>query len=417
MTPAAPPTSPSALSPQPASAGGRSVVITGVGLISPLGYGAWSTFRALLGGATVADRLDNLEPDTDPTPLAQAVGGVSCARHSATDPAVELAERALREAANEAGADPAGLPTWMGTSKGAVATLTHAAAQHHGTGTVSPEAAAAGVLGPHGYLSHKLAQRTGINVQSHIVAACASGLVALHNARLALQQPGGPARGLVVSCESALLPNFVASYRRLGVLAPTTRDGYTARPLDTARNGFVLGEVGVAVMLEALPPHTAPGPGHTQLLHTAVATDPGDMIRSDPAMTELRRVADALSAHAPGPFAALHPHAPGTANHDAAELALLNQTLGDPQHRPSVYAVKGALGHSLGASGLVSLVCAALCARTRKRPPMPWLHNALAAPGLDLTPHATALAPGPHAVFAAGLGGPVAGASLQRVTD
>ncbi len=406
-----------ALAPSAPSIAPRRVVITGVGLISPLGHGAWSTFRALLGGATVADRLDNLEPETEPTPLAQAVGGVSCARHSATDPAVELAERALREAANEACADPAGLPTWLGTSKGAVATLTHAAAQHHDTGKVSPEAAAAAALGPHGYLSHKLAQRTGINVNSHIVAACASGLVALHQARLALQQPGGPARGLVVSCESALLPNFVASYDRLGVMAPTTREHYIARPLDNDRNGFVLGEVGVAVVLEALPPHTAPAPGQTELLHTAAATDSGDMIRSDPAMTALEHVVDALAAHATGPFAALHPHAPGTGNHDGAELALLNQQLGDAQHRPSVYAVKGALGHSLGASGLVSLVCAALCARTRKRPPMPWLQNPLDCAGLDLAPQAAALNTGPHAVFAAGLGGPVAGASLQRVTD
>ena len=393
----------------------RRVVIAGMGLISPLGHGAWATFRALLGGATVADRLDNLEPDTDPTPLAQAVGGVSVARHSATDPAVDLAERALREAVAEAGLDPRGLPTWLGTSKGAVVALTRAA-EAHDRNELSVENAAAVALGPHGLLAHDLTRRTGIDVRAHAVAACASGLFALHRAAETLRRGDAeaPDAALVVSCESALLPAFVHSYQRLGVLAPLTRDGYRARPLDAARNGFVLGETGVAVVLRALEPGTAPAPGETELLATATAHHPGDLIRSDPDSRALKQVVDELAPA--GPFAAVHPHAPGTAEHDGVELALLDGGLGGRGggDQPDTYAVKGALGHSLGASGLVALVIATLCGRTRRVPPMPWLDQPLPAAGLRCRPEGGAITSGPHAVFAAGFGGHVAGAAIGR---
>ncbi|MEE9405292.1 MAG: beta-ketoacyl synthase N-terminal-like domain-containing protein [Algisphaera sp.] len=385
------------------------VVIAGLGLISPLGHSAWSTFRALLSGATVADRLENLEPDTDPVPLAQAVGGVSLARHSAIDPAVDLAERAVREAAAEAGVNPAGLPTWLGTSKGAVTALTQAAFAHHRSpGAIPADLAASVALGPHGYLTHHLVRRTGIQVQSHTVAACTSGLMALQYAQKSLQT-GTTQHALVVSSESALLPTFVHSYRRLGVLAPTTREGYIARPLDNARNGFVLGEVGVAVLLRAC---TTPQPGEIELLGTAITTDPHDLIRSNPDMTGLAHVAQQLASC--GPIAAIHPHAPGTAQHDQDELAMLEKHLGNAQAPPAVYAVKGGLGHTLGSSGLVSLTIAALCARTEQRPPMPWITQALKTTAVTVESQKHPLKPGIHAVLAAGFGGHVAGAALLR---
>ena len=384
-----------------------------MGLVSPLGHGAWATFRALLGGATVADRLGNLEPDTDPTPLAQAVGGVSLARHSATDPAVDLAERAIREAVDEAGLDPRGLPAWLGTSKGAVVALTHAAEAHR-RGALTADHAAAVALGPHGYLAHHLTRRTGVDVRAHAVAACASGLVALHRAARMLHAsgPGTPDAALVVSCESALLPAFVHSYQRLGVLAPLDRERYRSRPLDQHRNGFVLGETGVAVVLRALAPGVSPAPGETELLATAIAHHAGDLIRSDPDARALTRVIHGLAAA--GPFAAVHPHAPGTAEHDGIELALLDRALGHPTQPPAAYAVKGALGHSLGASGLVSLVIAALCHRTRRTPAMPWLNHPPPTAGLQCRPGGGPIGPGAHAVFAAGFGGHVAGAAIGR---
>ena len=406
------------------------VVIAGVGLVTPLGVGAWATFRALLGGRTVSDRLSGLEEGTEAVALARAIGGVASAGHGPTDPTVELAERAGREAAGEAGVALAGLPTWVGASKGAVGTLAAGrwplAVGSDASGGGLQQAVEAVVHGPHGYLSHHLRRRMGIDLRGCAVAACASSLVALDQARrwlIAEPAAGGqrPAAALILTAESALTPLFIHSYRRLGVLAPLTVHDYHQRPLDERRGGFVLAAAGAAVLLRRLPLGEAPRPGQVELVDTATACEAYDMIRPAPGQPALRHVAERLFHHRD--IAVLHPHAPGTLEHDPGELAALAAALAssspDPRpstQHPATYANKGTLGHSLGSSGLVSLVLAALAARVGRLPRMPWLDRPLvdvplplnAAPYIDADRrHAC------HAVFASGFAGHVAGAVLR----
>ncbi len=414
-----------------ADAARRRVVIAGVGLVTPLGVGAWPTFRALLAGRTVSDRLSGLEENTEAVALVRAIGGVASAGHGSVDPTVELAERAGREAANEAGVGLEGLPTWVGASKGAVGGLAAgrwplAAGPDAGRG-LTAAAVEAVALGPHGYLSHHLRRRTGSESRGCAVAACASSLVALDQARrwlIAEPAAGGqrPAVALVLTAESALNPLFIHSYRRLGVLAPLTVHDYHQRPLDERRGGFVLAAAGAAVVLRRLPPGEAPLPGQVELLDTATAGDAYDMIRPAPGQPALQHIAERLFHNRD--IAVLHPHAPGTADHDPGELAALAAAFDTADHskiltqksKISTYANKGALGHSLGSSGLVSLVLATLAARTGRLPPMPWLDRPLADAPLPLTaaPHIDAdRRHAAHAIFASGFAGHVAGAVLR----
>jgi 3-oxoacyl-(acyl-carrier-protein) synthase len=359
------------------------IVIAGCGLVTPLGHSAWQTFRALLDGRTITDRADNLAADAGVMSLVRDVGCVSVVQHSGDDPAVALAERAAREALFEAGAGDAKIPIFLGASKGAM----HALTDH------KPEALA---LGPHGYLAQQLSRRLRLPVRLSLVAACASSLVALHHARLALLHASLD-RALVVTAEAALLPMFVHSYRRLGVLPPLTREGYRGRPLDRQRCGFMLSELGAAVLIEK----RAPRAGDIELTHTAAAADGYDMIRPSPDMAALRHVARQLLGDQPVDL--LHPHATGTVEHDPPEMAVYRD-LGQVR---DVYACKGALGHGLGAAGLVSLVLACLCAKANRKPPMPWLTDPIVP--FDRSPELRS-----HAVFAAGFGGHVAGARIQR---
>ncbi len=399
------------------------VVVQAVGLVSPLGLGAWQTFSVLLGGETIADRAATLGPDTDPIDLVRAVGGVAVAQHSATDPAVDLAEWAAREAMTAAGIDPAGLDAVVGASKGAVVAATAAIARRASPGdhrrlmrcsatpTVPADADLAIVLGPHGYLNHHLRKRLGLRSVRSVVAACASSLTALHQARLMLLHPTDdrmPRRVLVISCEAALLPAFLHSYARLGVLPPLRPEAYCGRPLDRARGGFMPCEIGAAVVLEAV---SAPEPGQIELVDTAIATEAYDLIRTPPRMNALARVVEQISVN--HWIDLLHPHATGTVDYDPIELAAYERAFAKVGRFPTaVYAVKGALGHGLGAAGLVSLVIAYLCAKTNRRPPMPWLESPIDTP-LPLTPPGLRLKPNStHAVFAAGFAGHVAGAVL-----
>lgn len=410
------------------------VLIAGFGLVSPLGGSAWQTFTSLLKGKTLADRARELPGDINAVDLARATGGVITAQHTATDPSIDLAERAAREAMMMAGIDPAGLTAFIGTSKGAVHALSAAFASRQPKDNRSAlcpapprDADLAVALGPHGYLSHHLRQRLRLGVIHHHVAACASSLTALHHARQSLLYPSPSSQTpdprpqtrhndyvVVTTSEASLLPQFIHSYRRLGVLAPQTPDAYNERPMDKSRQGFVLCETGAAVLLKRVPIDQEPLPGETELLDTAIACEAFDIIRPDPMMPALRRIAQQLFTGRT--IDVIHPHAPGTPDHDPAELKtyadVLNHT--GQKKSPELYACKGALGHGLGAAGLTALVLACLCAKTRQRPPMPWLHEPIDSP-LNLQPQASPLKPSStHAVFAAGFAGHTAGAVLKH---
>ena len=103
------------------------IIIAGMGLVSPLGLSAWETFSALLRGKSITNRLADLPANIAPVDLVQAVGSACTAQHSFFDPALELAERAAREAADEAGVELQQLPTFIATSKGAVHAFARAA--------------------------------------------------------------------------------------------------------------------------------------------------------------------------------------------------------------------------------------------------------------------------------------------------
>jgi len=381
-----------------------------VGLICPFGRSAWSTWRALLAGRTLADRSAALPEGLDPVSAVRALGAVASVQHTSGDAAIALAEVAARGALDEAGLNTAGgardgsgrIPTLIAASKGAVA-----------------EFADALPLGPVATLGARLAERLPIGPVRHLTAACASSLIALHEARLWMLEEDLP-RVLVVTSEAALTPMFIHSYKRLGVLPPLDERPLRIAPLDQQRAGFIPGEIGAAMVLQRddrpddSPRTTASGAHPIRLGATAAAAEATDLIRTPTDRAALRHVAERLLAE---PIDLLHPHATGTVENDASELACYAEARArrGPDHVRDVYACKGALGHGLGSAGLTAAVLAVLAARTGRRPPMGWLADPIDTP-LPLRadpPEPT----GPiqrQALFAAGFGGHVAGAVLER---
>lgn len=405
------------------------IVLAGWGLITPLGLGAWSTFASLLKGRTLSDRADDLPDDTAPVDLAKALGSVVSVQHGHADPAIELAERAVREAAAMASLQPSGLPLWLGTSKGAIAR----ASTHLGLGRpMTDEIAMCLALGPHAYMSNQLTRRLDTQAMGHHVAACSSGLVALDTARRSLlHRPEDAAPyAIVASADAAITPALVNSYQRLGVLGTMTRYQYRQYPLDELRQGFMLSEIGAAVLLKRIEPSEALPANAIELIDTATACEPYDIIRSPSEMISLTKLWQSVTKDRT--IDVIHPHAPGTREHDPAELGVLLPTSspevpnqpsqGSPprpesSNPPDLYAVKGAIGHSLGASGLASLVVAAMTLRSGKRPPMIWLNDPMRLHDGSRLQVDPSLRPcdrsGTHAVLAAGFGGHLAAAVLK----
>ena len=244
-----------------------------------------------------------------------------------------------------------------------------------------------------------------------VSAACASGLHALIRGTLMIR--AGEARQvLVVATEASVHPLFLGSFQRLGVLAPP---GHGCRPFDHNRAGFYMTEAAAAVILEA-DESVENSDGGVVGVHRicvdrfAMGGDATHLTGGDPDARVLRhlltRVIDGR------PVDLIHAHGTGTEANDASELAAINQTLAPESGCPVVYSHKAALGHSLGASGLVSIALNCQAHGTATIPPNARTTQPLPAGGVAI-PRTTTRRPVTRSlVIAAGFGGPTAVVSL-----
>jgi len=178
-------------------------------------------------------------------------------------------------------------------------------------------------------------------------AACASSLHALIRAAMLLQH-GDADRAIVVGTESSLHPAFIESFTRLGVIA---NPGQPCRPMDRNRSGFLISEAAAAVCLERRPAR----PGEIVLDGFALGSDASHLTHTDTSASTLKYCLKQVIAGRPVDL--IHAHATGTVSNDVIELgAIAEASANTPPGGPILYSHKGALGHSLGASGLVATV-------------------------------------------------------------
>ena len=311
----------------------RATLITGIGLVTPLGHSADETWHALLAGRSIVDhaRVSLDQP-------------VECSR------ATRLALRAAREAIAHAGWDEKATrddatALIVGTSKGTIEDWTTAGriATCDGLSEIASDVAR--------FCNFANGPRLTLS------AACASGLHALIRATMMIRS-GQVTRALVVAAEASVNPLFVASFKRLGILAP---EGHGCRPFDQNRKGFLISEGAAAVCLEAASDENAGG-ALARVDRFSLSNDATHLTASDPDAIALRYAVKSTIAE--NPIDVIHAHGTGTEMNDAAELAVLEETLHQArpfgagqfdQTRPILYSHKGALGHALGASGLISI--------------------------------------------------------------
>jgi 3-oxoacyl-(acyl-carrier-protein) synthase len=190
-------------------------------------------------------------------------------------------------------------------------------------------------------VAHELG--TGSAATLTLSAACATGLHALIRAAMGIAA-GEFDRALVVAAEASVHPLFISSFARLGVLPP---EGGLCRPFDLNRRGFLMSEAAAALCLETTPR------GLAQIDRYAMAADAAHLTAGDPQAKTLKHLLTRVIDNRR--LDLVHAHATGTIQHDPVELAALEATL-CPADLPALYSHKAALGHSLGAAGLLSVV-------------------------------------------------------------
>ncbi len=210
------------------------------------------------------------------------------------------------------------------------------------------------------FAANRVSHRFDLRGASYTInAACASGLIALHEACLKLRS-GEAEMALAGAAELMLSADSDRMMRELGVISPSG----TCRPLDARADGFVRGEGAAMLVLKPLSkvlPH--------ERVYACVAGGAANhngrnewmMATSSRALRDAIEQACGDAGIPPGDLAAVELHGAGAARGDQLEVQALSEAMGTARREPCrIGSIKGNLGHLGAVSGLASVIKAAL---------------------------------------------------------
>lgn len=367
------------------------VVITGMGVASPLGCGVEAFWQGLTAGRSgiasitlfdasefpvrIGGQVDDLDRD--------AVVGLFPAAWRDRDRKVLLALTAAGEAVGDAGiADDdlhaASLHVGMGLEVFSLGDIT----PHAGAGDIAAALAREALAGADAELLQTPLDRTadilgtrwGLRGGRWVnCSACAAGAQVIGDAAHLLRDGCGEV-ALVGAADSMLNPLGLGGFSLLRVLADGNDDPAGAcRPFDANRKGAVLGEGAAFVVLETLDHAKARAAeiraevlGYGSSMDAYRATDPapdgvGARLSMDKALAD--------AALAAGDIDCVSAHGTGTPKNDVVETVAIRAVLGPRADEIPVHAVKSMTGHMIAASGAVEALAAALTVSRRVVPP------------------------------------------------
>ncbi len=372
------------------------VVVTGMGVVSPLGNDVGGLVSGLVEGRSGVRTIDVFDPTTLPTRVAG---------QAALPPEVPLGDRkiafaleAARQAVADAGLDPRerGYAAESGVSFGVGLELFH---MEDLVALRSPGFAPAGALQDRlGFLQtpsdvcvHLLAHRFGFFGAPLVhVSACAAGTDAV-GAGAKLVATGRRRSALVGGTDSMINPLGVAGFCALQATTLRNDDPERAsRPFDRTRDGFVMGEGAGALVLERLEDARARGAViHAEIAGYGTSFDAYKIADPHPegrgAHLAMRRALESARLD-PSDVDAVNAHGTGTPKNDPAETLALRALLGDRAREVPVSATKSMIGHLISAAGAVEAIGAIGCMLRGVVHPTINLHEPDPACDLDYVP-------------------------------
>lgn len=362
----------------------RRVVISGIGLVTPIGIGrdaVWSALRTSRSAVGPVTRFD-AEPfrsriaaeitDFDPEALLTA----KQARR--TDRCSQLGLAAARMALEDAALDPSRedpdrVGVLMGTALGGIAfaETENGKFVREGPRAVDPLLALT-VFG--GALSCNIAIAHGVTgVNATNAMSCASGTLAIGEAFRAVAR-GDADVILAGGSEAPLAPLCYGSFALIRAMSTRNDDpGTASRPFDRGRDGFVMGEGAAVLVVETAERALARGaPIYAELAGFGLSNDAHHMTRPRPDGREAMRAMRAALAEArlaPHEIDWVQAHGSSTPLNDATEAEAIRQVFGAHADHVAVSGTKGWHGHALGASGAIETAIAALAIARGWLPP------------------------------------------------
>ena len=373
----------------------RTVVITGIGPVTPVGTGVEAFWEGLTSGRNGVREISRFDHSDLPVSVAGEVPDFDAANYlepkeaRRTDPFAQYAIASAMLAWEDAG-DPEVVSERGGavysTGIGGVQTLLaqHDVIREKGPGRVSPFMVP--MLMANAAAGH-IAMKYGLTGPNYCtVSACASSNHALGEG-MRLIRDGYLDLCVVGGSEAATIPLTVAAFAQMTALTKNPDPDTASRPFDAHRNGFVLSEGGCALILESQEHARArdarvyaevAGYGASDDAFHITAPDPkgsGATLAMRWALKDAGESAEEVSY--------VNAHGTSTPLNDAAETNAIKAALGEDVARSiAVSSTKSMTGHMLGAAGAVEGAVCALAIQRGVVPPT--IHYATPDPDCDL---------------------------------
>lgn len=405
------------------------VVVTGIGIISPIGIGVQSFWNNVLRGDIGVRTITRFDPSAFGSHVAaqadafDASDFLSARRIARTERfgqfAVATAGLALDDAAFQPDGHRDEVGVWIGSALGglAFAEAQHEAYQARGAGAVRPLLAIS-IFGAASTTNIALAfDLRGPNVSN--ANSCAAGTVAIGDAFRAVAR-GDVRAALAGGVEAPLSPLIFGAFATIGAMSERNEEPARAsRPFDRDRDGFVMAEGAGIVMLERYDDARSRGARmYGEVSGFGLTADAYHMTAPQPegrdAAVAMRRAL--AEAHVlPDEIELVDAHGSASRLNDTTETLALKRALGTAAERVPVVGTKGQHGHALGATGAWEAALSLLAIHERRVPRTVNLDNVDPACDLDYVREERALAPRVVLSNNSGFGGINASLVLREV--
>ena len=360
------------------------VVITGLGMVSPLGLNVPESWEAIAAGKSGIDYITGFDAESFDTRFAAEVKGFNAENYldrkeaRRMDRFAQFAAVAAREACQQATLDPRSMDRYsvhvvIGSGIGGISTLTeqHKVLLERGPRRVTPFLIPM-MLADMG--SAQVSMVTGAMGANYcITSSCSSGADAI-GIGWDLIRHGRADVVLAGGAEAPITPLSVAGFNALRALSRQNDHPQRAsQPFNRHRDGFVLAEGAAVLVLESVEHAQSRGAEPlAEIRGYAATSDSHHLTEPNPTgQSAAAAVTDALAVSelAPTDIDYLNAHGTSTPLNDWHETKALKLALGEEAYRVPISSTKSMTGHLLGAGGALEAVVCTMALRRGLMPP------------------------------------------------
>lgn len=383
----------------------RRVVVTGTGVITPVGNDVQTYWKNLLDGVCGIDFIKSIPTDDLPVKIAGEVKDFNPADYGIETPfarkqdkfsvyAVAAAWQAMKQSglstAEGGNIDPFRLGVYVGSGIGGFSTQVRETEKilAEGPKWVSPL-----------FIPTMIANIAAGNIAIRnnacgpclpVSTACSTSTHAIGEAYRAIKH--GYADAIIAGgTEAVILPLGIAGFANAKALSRSEDPKYASLPFNKNRGGFVMSEGAAILVLEEYEHAVSRGAeilaevcgyGNTCDAHHVTAPRPDGLTQAAAFIQALDE-----AGYTSDDVLYINAHGTGTALNDVSETIAFKKALGDDAYKAHISSIKGAIGHMLGAAGAAEAVATVMALKDGIVPPTIHLDEVDPECDLDYTPN------------------------------